>query len=209
MGRFAIDLHVHTSRYSPCAPTMEPELILERLRARRLSGCVITDHDALWSVEELNALVQSAAGKREGFRLYRGVEITADHAHILALGLETLDETPPGVSIERLIDVAREQGAALIWAHPYLAYRGMRSPELYPEIRSGIHALEVASSMTKGEDALRSRRLARARGWSLVAGSDAHAPESIGAAATVFPFLPRDEKALAQAIISGHCRPKR
>ena len=188
---------------------MEPELLLKTLHQRRLSGGVITDHDVLWTEEELNALIQSVAGESGDIRLYRGVEITADHAHLLAIGLETLDETPPGISIERLIDVAAEQGAALVWAHPYLAYRTMRSPELYPEIRSGIHALEVASSMTKGEDSRRGRRLARARGWFLVAGSDAHAPETIGAAVTEFPFLPRDEKALARAIIAGQCRPKR
>lgn len=188
---------------------MAPELLLETLRRRRLSGGVITDHDALWSEEELGALLQSAAEDCEGIRIYRGVEISADHAHILAIGLESLTDAPPGIPIERLIDVAREQGAALVWAHPYLAYREMRPPEACPEIRDGIHALEVASSMTKGTDSLRGRRLARARGWSLVAGSDAHAPETIGAAVTDFSFLPPDEKALAQAIIAGKCRPRR
>lgn len=208
MGRFVVDLHMHTSRYSPCAPLLEPEMLISRLHERGLSGGVITEHDMLWSEDELQELIHSSSEGVEGVRLYRGVEISADHAHILAFGLESLAETPRGCPIQRVIDVAREQGAALIWAHPYLVYRNMLSPEHFPDIRLGIHGLEVSSSMTKGDDSKRAKSLAQERGWHMTGGSDAHAPENVGIAATEFPFLPQDEKALAQAIIAGQCRPK-
>ena len=107
MGRFVIDLHMHTSRYSPCAPLLEPETIISRLHERGLSGGVITEHDVLWSEDELQALVHASSEGVEGVRLYRGVEISADHAHILAFGLESLAETPRGCPIQRVIDTAQ------------------------------------------------------------------------------------------------------
>ena len=54
--RFAIDLHLHTRRYSPCAELVPPEEIASSARRAGLSGVVLTDHDVLWSIEETKEL---------------------------------------------------------------------------------------------------------------------------------------------------------
>lgn len=198
-----IDLHIHTSRYSECAPTQDPLRIPSLLAQKNLDGGVITDHDELWRKEELDELLAEA--RVEGIVLYRGVEITSAFAHILAFGLEDMRDLPKGVDHARLVAVAREQGAALVWAHPYLNYRGTRSPDTCPEFHAGIHGVEITSSVIGKADTGRTRRLAKKSHWCETGGSDAHTPENVGKRFTTFPFLPANEKELARAILEKKC----
>ena len=208
MKNFLIDLHLHTAKYSPCAQTLDPWKLPCVLRERQLDGGTLTEHDRIWSVDEIQEIMQSDQYCLDGIRLYRGVEISTEYAHIVAMGLEDLQDVPPGVSLERLITVAHEQEAALIWAHPYLGYHNLRPPEAHPNIAQlakGIHAVEVRSSVTKGESSKRAQQLAAKWGWIQVGGSDAHTLETVGTAATVLSFLPTSEKTLALAIKKGQC----
>lgn len=209
MPRFLVDLHIHTARYSPCAPALDPQQLVRVLHERTLCGGVLAEHDQLWLEEEVEEILDLAKENGiEGVCLYRGVEISTEHAHIVAIGMEDLRDTPRGVRLDRLIAVAREQEAALIWVHPYLNYRGLLPPEQHDnvaELAKGIHAVEVCSSVTRKESSARAHMLSEEWQWVPVAGSDAHALEIVGAAATEFPFLPKDEKALARAIMAGQC----
>lgn len=209
MPQFLIDLHIHTARYSPCAPTHDPEQLIYTLQEKALHGAVLSDHDQLWTVQEVEELLaQSEKGATESTRLYRGVEISTEHAHIVAIGMEDLRDTPPRVPLYRLVDVAREQGAALIWVHPYLNYRELLPPEQHTNIEKyaeGIHAVEVCSSVTRRDLSQRSQLLSEKWGWAPVGGSDAHSSEKVGVAVTAFSFLPKDEKELAKAIIDKKC----
>lgn len=209
MPPFFVDLHIHSARYSSCAPALDPQKLVRVLHERMLCGGVLAEHDQLWQEEEVEEVLCLAKEDGiEGVHLYRGVEITTEHAHIVAIGMEDLRDTPRGVRLERLIAVAREQGAALIWVHPYLNYSGLLPPEQHDnveELAKGIHAVEVCSSVTRKEFSARARLLSEKWQWVPVGGSDAHALEIVGAAATEFPLLPKDEKALAKAIMAGQC----
>lgn len=201
---FLIDLHIHSARYSPCAPTLDPLNIAPRLAAKRLHGGVLTEHDHLWSPEELEE-IQSCSGST-AIRLYGGVEISTASGHVLAIGLDDLAAVPPGVSLSRLVTVAMEQRAALIWVHPYHPYRGLSLQWHQLQPHQGVHAIEVISSITQGTDICRATALARQNRLAEVGGSDAHAPEMVGCAATRFFTLPDNEKALAAMIIQGQCQ---
>jgi predicted metal-dependent phosphoesterase TrpH len=190
---FAIDLHVHTRRYSPCAELMREEHLAEHGRRAGLAGLVVTEHDALWRLEELGALRERA----DCFRLYRGVECTADGAHLVVIGLDDLGSLVRGASVDAVVDHARSQGAAVILAHPYRD----ADPERLPVER--IDAVEVGSTSFTVEEARRAEELARRFGKPTVAASDAHSPSRIGWAWTSFPRLPADEAELARMIREG------
>ena len=200
---FLIDLHIHSSRYSPCAPTLDPLDIASQLAAKQLNGGVLTEHDQLWPPDELKKIQHSFGST---IRLYRGAEISTASGHVVAIGLDELSAVPPGVSLSRLVAVAREHQAALIYVHPYHSYRGLtiQAHQLLPH--QGLHAIEVISSITQGADTQRAAALARQNGLAEVGGSDAHALAVVGTAATRFFSRPDDEKTLAQMIIQGQCQ---
>ena len=194
-----IDLHVHTQRYSPCAELLDPVLLLDRLQNSKLSGIVITEHDKLWSKDEIRELNANLRGKR----FYRGVEVSSLLGHFVAIGLESLDGIEPGISIEELTRSTRKKGAVLILVHHHLSNYAVKSPLKAQILPDAIDAIEVASTVTLGENQQEAERIAKSRGWIPVAGSDAHCIESVGRTCTVFPALPANEKELARAICLG------
>src|SRR5262249_54079412 len=120
---------------------------------------------------------------------------------------------PPGLSIERSIELVREQGGLAIVAHPFnrifrfsvqkpVMDRLLRRPDLHPD---GIETLNgsfagIGSSQT-------AMRLARSLyGWSEVGGSDAHTPSAIGCAHT--RFVGSGAEGLRGAIQRGETSPQ-
>ncbi|PLY01968.1 MAG: hypothetical protein C0622_06200 [Desulfuromonas sp.] len=206
MKKFRIDLHVHTNRYSPCAETLIPEFLGESAEKAGLDGVVITEHDAIWSEEEVRLLQESVGDK---VKIYRGVEVSSADGHFVVIGLQSLEGIRPGISAVDLYEVVSAQNAVAILAHPQRSGRGGSK---FPET-SGWHesvdAVEVASSMTYDENELRARTFAEQTGRSMVAGSDAHCLLRVGATYTEFDFLPVDETSLAEAIKAKKGTPRR
>lgn len=202
---FRIDLHVHTKRYSPCAELLQPDKLVEQARKQGLHGVVITEHDRLWRLDD----IQQLQPQTTDIRLYRGVEVSSASGHFVVIGLENLDGITPGISIEALVDAVKPQGAALILVHHHLIYSNIASPRTIDEMPGGIDAIEVASSVTSGRNQKDAENIALSRGWTAVGGSDAHNLDRVGVAFTCFKRLPKDEKQLARAILSGACKPGR
>jgi predicted metal-dependent phosphoesterase TrpH len=200
--RWRVDLHVHTRRYSPCAELLNPDLLPKVIAERGLHGVVITEHDCLWSAEEVAVLNREL----NGFRIFRGVEISSRNGHFLVIGMDELGDLKPGVSARRIISVARKHGAAVIWAHPQLEYRQIVQPLRSCGIPDGIDAVEVVSTTTHGQQSETARAYARDLDCCMVGGSDAHVLDHVGKAFTAFDHMPRDEKDLAAAIRSGCCQ---
>jgi predicted metal-dependent phosphoesterase TrpH len=194
---FRIDLHVHTSRYSPCAEFLAPAEIGAYAARAGLHGVVLTDHDVLWEEEELSAL-RSQASEVE---LYRGIECTTNGGHLVIIGLDDAGALFRGIPFEDAVRFAHESGAAVIFAHPF---RDGDPGSLPVEL---VDAVEVASlSFSQGE-ADAARELALRHGKPVVAASDGHALSRIGWAWTSFARLPADERELARLIRAGECRP--
>lgn len=194
-----VDLHVHTRRYSQCAEGLDPAALPGIMRARGLSGVVVSEHDAMWSAAELGEL-RAALGPDQ--RVYGGVEVTTRDGHLVVIGLEGLGDIRRGMAGAALVERALREGAAVILAHPH---RGRPGP--YDLVLPGLHAVEVRNATTSAEQAARAASLARTAGLLAVAGSDAHALEHVGGAFTVFDRLPEDEAALAAMLRAGRGAP--
>lgn len=204
--RFNIDLHVHTSRYSPCAETLDPYELGAEMRRKNLHGIVITEHDHIWHKKETEEL-NKAWG--DDLIIYRGVEISSEDGHLIIIGIDDLNGIKPRLPAEKIIVKAKQKGAAVFLAHPcYPDLKHCREVEEAPWAEK-LDALEVASSVTVGEHEIMSRDLARHKGLLQVAGSDAHALSRVGETYTTFDRLPTDEKELARMIRQGQGIPAR
>lgn len=108
-----IELHCHTNRYSSCS-VLDPVRAVVRAREMGLWGLVITEHQVLWSPQELDALrLEAEVG--DAFVLLAAQEVETDLGHVLVVGA---DRSLPGHW--KLGKLRRDwPKAALVWAHPY------------------------------------------------------------------------------------------
>lgn len=198
-GGFRIDVHLHTSRYSLCAECLHPDDLPRAAERAGLAGVVLTDHDMLWTAEEVAAL----QSRMPGVRVFRGIECTVRGAHLVVIGMDDAAPLYRGMPFEAAVQIAHRAGAAVVLAHPFLD----SNLEALP--LSLVDAVEVASTSFTAVDARRAWRLARRLGKPPVAGSDAHALAVVGWAWTELEVLPRDELELAEALRSGKGKPGR
>jgi len=191
-----VDLHVHTI-YSGDALIGPEEAVLWAKKAG-LDGLAITDHDTLRGAERARPVAE-----REGVVLIPGVEVESRGGHILALGVSEPPE--PGGSLAEVLEAVEDQGGVSVLAHPFnlLAPRGWSYREL---VR--LDAVEVvnASQILFPISRRLAVRLAEALGKPMVAGSDAHLPEAVGKAFTIFEAC-GDEDDLLEALRKGMVRP--
>jgi predicted metal-dependent phosphoesterase TrpH len=204
--RFSLaDVHMHTN-YSDGTGTVE-ETLEHVQNATPLDVIAITDHDTITGALRARDL---AAKRHYRFDLIVGEEVSTREGHMLALFIEK--RIPPGLSIERSIELVREQGGLAIVAHPFnrifrysvqksVMDRLLRQPDLHPD---GVETLNgsfagIGSSQT-------AMRLARSLyGWTEVGGSDAHTPSAIGCAHT--RFVGSGAEGLREAIQRGETAP--
>jgi predicted metal-dependent phosphoesterase TrpH len=198
-----LDLHIHTSAYSPCS-TMTPDQMATSAKAAGLDGICITEHNRIWDEEQAKTLSQ-----KHGLPIFRGMEITTTGGDILVFGLE---EEPSGMwtpaELKAKVDAA---GGVAIAAHPFRGFLvfgfGALNMNLDDAIGnptfSQVHGLEVCNSMATDDENNLAREVAEAMGLLGLGGSDAHRPQAVGACVTSFDDWIEDEKGLVHAILSG------
>lgn len=187
-----IDLHVHTTRYSPCARA-SAEAIMATAVERGLDAMVITEHHAVWGDAELAEL-------RDTFpqlQIFRAVEVTTDDREdLLIYGL------PPGIAFTAgqpttaVLAQARAAGAAIVLAHPF-RYHDFIAEALHadtPDACEGWSPNVFAFLRPK------IRHFCQQTGSGLIAASDAHTPAYVGAFATRFHHAIANEQELATAL---------
>ncbi len=197
MTGYRIDLHVHTAFGSACAELHDPDSLPETMENKGLHGLVITEHNTQWPRIMIDALNRRLP---KGRRIYSGVEISTSRCHAVVIGLDTTQGFHPGMTPEALCRMADANRAAAILVHPYQT-SGDFDPDT--ERLPGYHAVEVASTMTRGEHLIRTLALCMAVHAAPVAGSDAHCSVNLGRAFTCFPKLPGNERELALMIRKG------
>jgi hypothetical protein len=201
---FRVDLHVHTRRHSDCAQLLAPEGLGAAAAGGGVHGVVLAEHDVLWDPAELEALEE----RLQPLRIYRAIEVTTTAGHLIVIGLPAAPPGLRGIDPERLVDLAQAARAAVILPHPH-RLTDLARLLAKAAVRRGITAVEVASSVTRAEASRSAMALCRELGALPVGGSDAHAPEVVGAAFTWLPDLPPDAAALAAALRAGLGRPGR
>ncbi len=173
------DLHVHTSRYSPCS--MEtPEALCRAALERALRGIALTEHECWWPDRELDRLRRQFPD----LVLFRGSEYTCNEGHFLVFVPEHLDDLPPyHAEVLRLIDAVHERGGIVIWAHPF------RFGEPWSEWvdHADLDGVEVSSSNMNGRTGELARKVADKRGFRIFRNSDTHSLDTLGAYFNEFP----------------------
>lgn len=195
-----IDLHVHTAKGSPCAESHHPETLPDTMVKNDIQGIVITEHNTFWSKKEVNVLNAELKHRK----IYRGVEISSGNHHFIIIGIEKTDKLFPGMLPESLMKIVNDQGGIAILAHPFLDWK---DDEEIPPL-PGLTGVEIMSTITSDKEAKKAIGLCNRLHLKPVAGSDAHCSEKVGDFHTIFPYLPKNERELAQMIREGKGTPR-
>lgn len=161
-----------------------------------LDGIVITEHNVLWSQEEIDEL----QGLFPQLVILRGIEVTtASSEHVLVFGI-----TDPTLFTNRMDDavlgqILKERQGAAILAHPY------RYSDVVPQqtLELPLNAVEAASNNIREHMEPPTYALIERLGIPAAASSDAHWPENVGLYGVEFPTPITNEEELAQAVRAG------
>lgn len=187
-----IDLHVHTSRYSACGRSA-PEEMVARAAALGYDAIVLTEHHAVWSVEDAAALERGCPG----LRVFRGIEVTSSEGDdYLLYGVADGGAFEAGMEGRAILDRAHAQGAAVALAHPY-RFRD-RVPRIVEE--GLVDGVEVLSNNILAANQGRAADLARRTGAFAVAATDAHHVDTLGLYGVRLHERVADEAELADAL---------
>ncbi len=193
-GGAIFDMHTHSSDRSFDAGA-RAEVLAEQAARRGLDGFCLTEHNALWAEADVRLLSEAFE-----VTVLRGMELGTDIGHVLVYGLDRY--APELLRIERLREIVRGEGAAMVLAHPMRAHNG-RSPSWVdlPRWFEGIEAINGDNSDSSDGYYM---RLAADHGVAAVGGSDAHSREAIGRVATVFPEAITGVGDLVRLLLDGH-----
>jgi predicted metal-dependent phosphoesterase TrpH len=180
------DLHMHSAYSDGIAPI---EQILHHTQYNtNLSVIALTDHDVI----EGALRARDLWGKGEyRFDFIVGEEISTRDGHLLALFIENV--IPPGLSMERSIDLVHDQGGLAVVAHPLnRIFRHSCQREVLDRIYASqdtwLDGLETWNASFCG---IYANRLAMSANrevysWPELGNSDAHTLSAIGSGCTWF-----------------------
>lgn len=188
-----IDMHLHTTKGASDS-MLDPNALIEEARRVGLTGVNITEHDRMWESWDLSPFRKL----HEGTFVSNGMEVSTDMGHILAIGLRGYES---GIRrLERLRQVADEQGAFLVVAHPFRHFfdpvhfkrEGKEPFNLTPEQASKlpvfqlVHGIEVLNGCNTPRENYFALQVAKILGKPGTGGSDAHSTQGIGYFTAVF-----------------------
>ena len=188
-----IDMHLHTTKGASDS-MLNPDDLIDEARRVGLTGVNITEHDRMWESWDLAPFRK----KHEGVFVSNGMEVSTDMGHILAIGLKGYES---GIRrLEKLRQVADEQGAFLVVAHAFRHFfdpvhfkrEGKEPFNLTPEqaarlpVFQLVHGIEVLNGCNTPRENYFALQVAKILGKPGTGGSDAHSTQGIGYFAAVF-----------------------
>lgn len=206
MNGFLIDLHCHTREHS-FDGQVAGFTIIQRLRSLGFDGVVFTDHNNVWSDEELAAL-REVCELPDEFVLLSGQEVHTGRegmsiGDMLVYGPK--ESIPEYTEPREVIRMAKEAGGFCIAPHP-----GARSVGLGESLGDfPVLAAEVWNGRYGARVAVESVRLAEKYDIPAIGGSDTHKPGDIGGGGTIFPELPTSFQHIQQMIHARTIKPWR
>jgi predicted metal-dependent phosphoesterase TrpH len=168
-----IDMHNHTSRYSPCSLISPSDLITVSIE-KGLDGICITEHDTFWPASEQKKLV-SKFGKN--IRIFFGAEITTSIGHVLSFS---------GV-VKKIKDIEfrSSDNTAFIWAHPF-RWRLHDDIEINDKLLKKFDAVELYNGNLSDKEIEYASNILKKFKPKMTGGSDTHSKEMAGRFATEF-----------------------
>jgi len=207
-------MHVHTVR-GAADSSLTPDQLIEVAQRIGLTGVNITEHDRVWEQHAIDEFRE-----KSGLFVSRGMEVSTDMGHIIAIGLT---QYVPGIrratELRRVLD---EAGGFMIVAHPFRHFfdpihfrRDGRPPfEMTPEeaaermpIFSIVDEIEVANGGTAPVENQFALKVAQVLGKNGVGASDCHSTAGIAIYATIFEEELRDREHMLQQLHAGRFRP--
>jgi thiamine kinase-like enzyme/predicted metal-dependent phosphoesterase TrpH len=193
-----IEMHAHTSRYSPCSHIDAADLVRQAVR-KGLQGLIITEHHYLWNAEEI-AELRVKAEVESHFALLAAQEVDTDIGHVLVYGADrTIEEKIRLKELRKLYP-----DAALVWAHPL---RDVKSPSVKKLDHPCLDAIEIFSSNHTQLENYRGLSLWHQYKFTAISGSDTHAASTAGILPTQFDHPVSSIEDVVSEIKSGRCRP--
>jgi predicted metal-dependent phosphoesterase TrpH len=189
-----VDLHCHTRVHSACS-ALTPDALVRAARARGLDGVCITEHDALWAMDDVARVMAEM-----DFLVLRGMEVTTEVGHVLVFGAR--EHHPAMATLQELRLRVREDAALMYLAHPGRTYGSMPPDDLGAYFDS-VEAQNGTEGRLQNDHA---SDLARGLRLPGIGGSDAHSVREVGVCATEFDAAIRDEASFLEALRSGHYR---
>ncbi len=194
-----LDLHVHSSYSRDASGT--PREMLRLCRKVGLDGIAITDHNAIDG-----SLEAFSIAKEMDVTVVRGVEVSTQEGHVLALGVSEL--VPRDLSAAETIEKVHALGGVCVAAHPKRFPSGV-GLKIARDLR--FDAIEILNSGSSRRGNSLARKLAEGKGCAVTAGSDAHAMAQIGRAYTIVDGDASEETVLEairknKAIVGGRSR---
>lgn len=205
-----MDIHIHTKPVSYCSE-IDPVEMIKRAKAMGLDGVCITEHDAIWSREEIEKL-----SSENNFPVFRGMEVNTDCGHILAFGVE--DYIPGIWRAETLRKVVDDVGGVLIAAHPFrrpwyaVRLRGEYGLSITVEEASEekvfrlVHGVEVLNGERPEIENSFAAEVTEATDLFATGGSDAHNLHAVGRYVTNFCNHIVTEEDLIKELKAGNCQ---
>jgi predicted metal-dependent phosphoesterase TrpH len=211
-----IDMHLHTTKGASDSMLNPDDLIAEAQRVG-LTGVNITEHDRMWESWDLGPFRK----KHEGTFVSNGMEVSTDMGHILAIGLKGYES---GIRrLQRLREVADEQGAFLVVAHPFRHFfdpvhfkrEGKKPFDLTPEqaaklpVFQLVHGIEVLNGCNTPRENYFALNVAKILGKPGTGGSDAHSTQGIGYFTAVFEESLESQQHMVEQMHAGRFYPGR
>ncbi len=205
-----VDMHVHTVR-GAADSSLKPEQLSEVAKEIGLTGVNITEHDRMWEDHPLKEFREQS-----GLFVNRGMEVSTDMGHIIAVGLTGY---VPGIrKAKELRAVLDDLGGFMIVAHPFRHFfdpihfrREGRPPfDMTPEeaaermsIFGLVDDIEVANGGAHAKENQFALKVARVLGKRGVGASDCHSTQGVGYFVTVFEEELRDEAHMLEQLHAG------
>jgi predicted metal-dependent phosphoesterase TrpH len=189
------DLHLHTSRHSPDS-RMAPSALGRRAGSVGLDGVVITEHDWLWTEDELGQLRQ----EHPGLVILAGVEVSAREGHFLTYGAGNPFAFPRGIAAAELCQEVHRQGGVVVAAHPFRW--GQPFNDIVARLWPNLDGLELMTNNMDADCRRQAAEVQKRLGICGLGSSDAHDEETLGVCFTDFTAPVRDMKDLVEAIRS-------
>ena len=167
-------------------------------RAGGLDGVCITEHDALWPLDDVEALAREM-----DCVVLRGIEATTEVGHVLVFGASAFD--PAMATLAGLRETTRRDGALMYLAHPSRKYGTLPPADLAVWFDS-VEGENGTEGVLQNEAA---RQLAAGMRLPAIGGSDCHSAREVAVSATRFDAGVHDEASFLEALKSGAYEPVR
>jgi len=180
---------------------LSPYQLISRAEEMGLDGIAVTEHDYIWSRQEVERIRDETG---TGLLIFRGQEVSSIYGHLLVFGYE-------GYLAEydymEILEKVHSNGGIVIPSHPF---RYGNTDRDMNDLKREFERFDAIEVLNGNQDEFQNRfglRVAKDLGFTGIGGSDAHSARMVGKYATEFFHPIHDESDLIREIKAGRCRP--